>query len=117
MHTMTAVQFHDPRLAEALIWKRRRWQAESALEGMGNGALPEWQTPEYLDALEDYHRCRERHRSLIQSAHFDWLHRRCKARGRTLDETLARLKAETLASPAPDRLGLVAAVAEALGVA
>lgn len=61
----------DARLSEALVWKRRRWQAARIMEGYDRHDIG----PEYLDAEEDYYRAKEKHRSLIQGA---WNVRRVK---------------------------------------
>lgn len=59
-------------LARAMDAKRRRWEAEHELDGMGWGRLPEWQTPEFLDWSEIYERAKAEHRKHITTA---WLYR------------------------------------------
>lgn len=81
----------DARLSEALMWKRRRWQAAAIMEGYDRHDIG----PEYLDAEEDYHRAKEKHRSLIQGAWIDYLIRRSEAKGKTLDATLNALRGDT----------------------
>jgi hypothetical protein len=40
--------------AKLLLLKQRAREAYAICEGCGWGKLPEWVTPEYLDAREDY---------------------------------------------------------------
>jgi hypothetical protein len=78
----------DARLADALMWKRRRWQAEEIMAGYWRDDLG----PEYLDAEEDYHHAKEMHRRLVQDAWFDRLHERNVRGLLRLDETLVKIQ-------------------------
>lgn len=70
-------------LAEALKWKRRRWEAEKIMAGFWRNSGE----PEHLDAEEDYYHAKAKHRTAI----IDALNVRA---GRRLDATLAKMREE-----------------------
>jgi len=75
---LTASKITEPSV-RSLYVKRQRWAAEQVLEGCGYGRLPEWQTPEYLDAVEDFDRAKSEHRKLIIGMWRDrWIERNSK---------------------------------------
>ena len=105
-------------LARALYWKRWRWEAEQRLDDIGPDYAGFGGYGHLIDEADDERRlAAQKHREIIQAMWIDWLLRRAKAKGRTLDATLTALAGDsawTRPVRDPVKLGLIEALQGAL---